>query len=77
MGDKYCRAEFKAHKNAKVGQVKEFVRQWKEYVFTIELQARQGVFGKDMDDSKVQGLNEEQRDKLAELKEEAYKSEPK
>ena len=74
LGDKYTRSEFKLHKNAKIGQVKEFVRQWKEYMYTIELQAKQGQIGRDLDETKLEKLNEEQREKLSQLKEEAYKA---
>jgi hypothetical protein len=74
LGDSYTRSEFKLHKSAKIGQVKEFVRQWKEYMYAIELQARQGQIGRDLDEAKIENLNEEQRAKLNTLKEEAYKA---
>jgi hypothetical protein len=74
LGDSYTKSEFKAHKTAKIGQVKEFVRQWKEYMYTLELQAKQGKLGRELDESKIEVLNEEQREKLAQLKEEAYKA---
>ena len=34
-------------------QVKLFAKEWKEYVYTIELQAHQGSFGRELDASKV------------------------
>jgi hypothetical protein len=34
-------------------QVKAFAKEWKEYVYTIELQSHQGAFGRDLDPSKV------------------------
>ncbi len=74
LGDSYTRSEFKLHKTAKIGQVKEFVRQWKEYMYTIEIQAKQGQFGRDLDEAKMDTLNDGQRSKLSELKDEAYKA---
>lgn len=73
LGNKTVRSEFKLHKNAKIGQVKEFVRQWKEYMYTIDLQSKSGNYGRDLDESKVKSLNDEQRDKLNTLKDETYK----
>lgn len=74
LGDNYTRSEFKLHKSAKIGQVKEFVRQWKEYMYAVELQAKQGQIGRDLDEAKIEVLNDEQRSKLSKLKEEAYKA---
>ena len=58
MGDSYARNEFKAHKKAQIGQVKMFAKEWKEYVYTIELQAGQGpgAFGRHLDESKGDGV---------------------
>eukprot|EP00286_Rhodomonas_abbreviata_P004420 CAMPEP_0181334578 /NCGR_PEP_ID=MMETSP1101-20121128/26343_1 /TAXON_ID=46948 /ORGANISM="Rhodomonas abbreviata, Strain Caron Lab Isolate" /LENGTH=110 /DNA_ID=CAMNT_0023444581 /DNA_START=9 /DNA_END=341 /DNA_ORIENTATION=+ len=73
LGDKYVRSEFKAHKTAKIGQVKEFARQWKEYAYTIDLQAQKGQFGKDLDPKKQSFLNDDQRENLKRLEQEARK----
>mmetsp|Transcript_36268 Transcript_36268/g.70882 ORF Transcript_36268/g.70882 Transcript_36268/m.70882 type:complete len:110 (-) Transcript_36268:47-376(-) len=70
LGDKYARAEFKAHKSAKIGQVKQFAQQWKEYLITLDLQAQKGAFGRDLDASKLEKLSEEQKGQLRQLEEE-------
>ena len=76
MGDSYARNEFKAHKKAQIGQVKMFAKEWKEYAYTIELQAGQGpgAFGRHLDESKVMALNEEQKENLRRLEQEAKKA---
>ncbi|KAJ1473228.1 hypothetical protein T484DRAFT_1973508 [Baffinella frigidus] len=67
LGDKYARNEFKAHKTAKIGQVKEFARQWKEYVFAIDQQSKQGKFGQDLDPQRALAMTQEQRESLDRL----------
>mmetsp|Transcript_7830 Transcript_7830/g.18034 ORF Transcript_7830/g.18034 Transcript_7830/m.18034 type:complete len:111 (+) Transcript_7830:110-442(+) len=71
LGDMYARSEFKAHKSAKISQVKQFVQQWKEYVYTLDIQAQKGAFGKDLDATKLEKMNDEQRDQLKQLEEES------
>jgi hypothetical protein len=73
IGDRYARSEFKAHKSANVGQVKVFAKEWKEYVYTIELQSSQGTgaFGQNLDEAKIKALNEEQRENVKRLEREA------
>mmetsp|Transcript_52250 Transcript_52250/g.130158 ORF Transcript_52250/g.130158 Transcript_52250/m.130158 type:complete len:111 (+) Transcript_52250:96-428(+) len=71
LGDKYARSEFKAHKSAKIGQVKQFVQQWKEYVYTLDIQAQKGAFGRDLDGSKLDKMSDEQKDQLKQLEEES------
>jgi len=64
LGDKYARNEFKAHKSAKIGQVKEFSRQWKEYVYAIDEQSKSGKFGQDLDPQRAQAMTQEQQENL-------------
>mmetsp|Transcript_26287 Transcript_26287/g.41128 ORF Transcript_26287/g.41128 Transcript_26287/m.41128 type:complete len:110 (-) Transcript_26287:160-489(-) len=73
LGDSYARSEFKAHKNAKIGFVKEFTKQWKDYCYTLELQATKGEFGKNLDSKKVDTFNDEQKQQLERLESEARK----
>lgn len=54
-------------------QVKQFAAQWKEYVVTLEIQAQKGAFGRDLDQSRMGKMNEEQLENLRRLEEEARK----
>lgn len=38
IGDQYCKAEFKLHKNAAPEYVVPFMKQWEEYAKTLEVQ---------------------------------------
>ena len=69
LGDDYVRNEFKQHKTAKPEQLAMFFTAWDNY---LELMHKQeGRFGRDLDEDTKSNLNEEQVNKLKELKAEA------
>ena len=74
LGDSYVRSEFKQHKKAKVGEVKVFARQWKEYLYTIEAQAATGTFGRNLREEEAAHMNQEQKENLKRLEEEAKRA---
>jgi hypothetical protein len=54
-------------------QVKQFAQQWKEYVITLDIQAQKGSFGRDMEESKMSKMTQEQLDNFRRLEEEAVR----
>ena len=71
LGNDYVRNEFQAHKQAKEEHLLPFFKEWEGYLETLE--RRSGTFGSDMDRAAVSALNEEQRQKLSQLKDEVEK----
>lgn len=71
LGNDYVRNEFKAHKAAKEEHLIPFFREWTGYLETLSI--RSGSFGADMERQDIGALNEEQRQKLSQLKDEAEK----
>mgnify|MGYP003386832271 CR=1 FL=1 len=76
IGDKYVRHEFQAHKNTSdSAQITKFTRSWTDYLFMLQKRRRgDDKFGRNMDRSDVANkLNDEQKEKLAQLQEEVRK----
>lgn len=73
LGDDYIKAEFKLHKEAKPEFLKSFYEGWDNYLNTLK-QKKDGKVGIDMDINDRDKLNDEQRKKLIDLKNEALKS---
>jgi hypothetical protein len=69
LGDDYVRNEFKQHKTAKPEQLKMFFTAWDNYLTLMRKQ--EGTFGRDLDEGTKSALNDEQRKKLNDLKNEA------
>ncbi|KAG5177701.1 hypothetical protein JKP88DRAFT_226415 [Tribonema minus] len=66
VGDKYIKAEFKAHKDAKPEHVPPFMRGWETYKERLRMQ--QSQFGRDLRTDEQQSLTAEQQQKLEELR---------
>ena len=74
LGNDYVRNEFLAHKSAKDEHLAPFFKEWEGYPETLG--RRSGTFGSDMDRASLGALNDEQRQKLRELKDEADSAPP-
>lgn len=73
MGDEYVKHEFNLHKKAtNQAQLSDFFAAWENYLKTV--QQSTGRIGRNMESSETQKLNDEQRIKLAQLKEETRNS---
>eukprot|EP01039_Chlorochromonas_danica_P004918 gene4918-5398_t len=71
LGSSYVRNEFKLHKNVtSEPRLREFYTAWDAYLAMISKQADVGKFGKDMSVKESVHLTEDQKEKLAQLKEE-------
>lgn len=69
IGDAYVRNEFNLNKKANEKQAKEFMNEWRSYCQEIENQ--DSVFGRDMDPEVVEQLDDDMKQQLLKLKEEA------
>jgi hypothetical protein len=73
MGDEYVKSEFRLHKKAtNQAQLTDFFQAWEHYLRTMQQSA--GKFGRDMEKEETKKLNDEQRIKLAQLRDEARNS---
>jgi len=71
LGDDYVRNEFKQHKVATDSrQLADFFEAWDGYLETMKLSAPTGKFGRELGRDEVSDFNDEQRIKLAQLREE-------
>lgn len=69
LGDKYVREEFRLHKKVtNDAHLKNFYTEWDKYV--IIMNSSDGKMGRELEKTEAQKLNDEQRIKLAELREE-------
>jgi hypothetical protein len=73
LGDDYIKVEFKLHKEAKPEFLKSFYDGWDTYLNTLK-QKKDGKVGINMDVEDRDKLNDEQRQKLIDLKNEALNS---
>eukprot|EP00743_Colponemidia_sp_Colp-15_P010914 GILK01012096.1.p1 GENE.GILK01012096.1~~GILK01012096.1.p1 ORF type:complete len:109 (-),score=10.43 GILK01012096.1:102-428(-) len=73
LGDTYVRAEFRAHHgpNTTPPQYQQFMNAWFSYVQT--LRSQKDDIGRDLHDIDIENLNDEQRGKLQQLRQEARK----
>ncbi|CAB1105027.1 unnamed protein product [Ectocarpus sp. CCAP 1310/34] len=74
LGDRYVRSEFKAHKEATGDQVVQFMHAWRSYLEQIRNQ--RGQVGRSLSAADVSHLNDEQREQLFRLKQQASSSSP-
>uniref|UniRef100_A0A6U1PVN7 Succinate dehydrogenase assembly factor 3 n=1 Tax=Fibrocapsa japonica TaxID=94617 RepID=A0A6U1PVN7_9STRA len=70
LGDAYVKAEFRQHKNADSTRTQDFMQEWTAYVEYL----RKGQHLRQMQETEVKSLDEEQRKALEQLKNEAHKS---
>ena len=69
LGDKYVKEEFRLHKKVtNETHLKNFYSGWEDYLQMMK--ASNGKVGRDLEKTEAQKLNDEQRIKLAELREE-------
>mmetsp|Transcript_24302 Transcript_24302/g.41839 ORF Transcript_24302/g.41839 Transcript_24302/m.41839 type:complete len:99 (+) Transcript_24302:16-312(+) len=69
LGDKYVKEEFRLHKNVtNEAHLNNFYKEWDNYVHIMK--SSNGKVGRDLEKTEAQKLNDEQRIKLAELRQE-------
>lgn len=66
LGDKVVKSEFRAHASAKPEHVPAFMRGWETYCDRLRKQTSE--YGRDLRADEERHLNEEQRQKLQELR---------
>eukprot|EP00903_Cladosiphon_okamuranus_P014821 g13726.t1 len=74
LGDRYVRSEFKAHKEATGDQVAQFMHAWRSYL--EQLRNESGQVGRPLSEDDVAHLNDEQREQLLRLQQQASSSAP-
>lgn len=77
LGDSYVRSEFRLHsKTTNPQQLSDFFNAWGDYCKQLQQQQQQGegVIGQSLDEESVKLLNDEQKSKLAELRESAFRT---
>lgn len=73
LGDDYVKNEFRLHKKTtNQTQLTDFFQAWEGYLRGMSASA--GKFGRDLETSEIGKLNDEQKMKLAQLKEETRQS---
>eukprot|EP00455_Lapot_gusevi_P035276 TRINITY_DN3906_c0_g2_i1.p1 TRINITY_DN3906_c0_g2~~TRINITY_DN3906_c0_g2_i1.p1 ORF type:complete len:120 (+),score=24.46 TRINITY_DN3906_c0_g2_i1:81-440(+) len=74
LGDSYVRDEFKRHKTAKPNFLGQFYNEWEFYVENLRQQADiNETIGRDMSSDQLKVLNDDQKQQLSKLKQEAEK----
>ena len=69
LGDKYVKEEFRLHKKVtNEAHLNNFYKEWDNYVHIMK--NSNGKVGRDLEKTEAQKLNDEQRIKLAELRQE-------
>lgn len=70
LGDDYVKHEFRQHKQTtNQTQLNDFFTEWERYLKMMKQQSA-GKFGRELEKSEASKLNDEQRIKLAQLREE-------
>lgn len=70
LGDDYVKHEFRQHRNtSNQNQLNDFFQEWEKYLKAMKQQSA-GKFGRELEKSEASKLNDEQRIKLAQLREE-------
>lgn len=71
LGSSYVRKEFKLHKQVtQEPQLREFFSAWEGYLEVLQRQADVGKFGAHLDEKDRKLFNDDQKEKLVQLKEE-------
>ena len=74
LGDDYVKAEFQLHKSAtNTTHIADFMKEWENYLESMKRTT--GKFGRNMEKEEAGKLNDEQRIKLAQLRDEAKRME--
>lgn len=75
LGDDYLKAEFQAHKTAKLEHLGPFFAGWEDYLLKIKLQRES--FGSNLNENLKKNLTDEQKMQLINLREEALSKQTK
>ncbi|PXF42189.1 Succinate dehydrogenase assembly factor 3, mitochondrial [Gracilariopsis chorda] len=67
VGDQYVRQEFRAHRDVKPEQEKQFLHQWEDYAAHLSLEADFFGLGRDLSKADVESLSDDQKAQLQRL----------
>jgi hypothetical protein len=73
LGDKYVREEFKLHKSAQLGHSQQFMKQWTDYLVTLQKTADIRELGRELSSEDVDAMDVEQKAQIEKLRKETQR----